>query len=79
MRSVAPHCELRSTLMIPWKSESQMLDALDRAKAALRLEGIELTAEEAELLERDGRGELSEEQFREMAMTLAERSRSTKA
>ena len=59
--------------MVHWKSEKDMLKALEQAKGELRLEGLDLTAEEEELLARRARGELSEAEFSRLAVELAKR------
>jgi hypothetical protein len=56
-----------------------MLAAFEQVKATLRLEDIELTPEQAALVLRHGRGELSDEQFRDEALALLRRRTRPKA
>ena len=58
---------------VKWKSEEDMLEALERAKGELRLEGIELTEEETQLLLQRAREGLSDEEFTRRAVELAKR------
>jgi hypothetical protein len=69
-----PLRSIRSTSMTGWRSEAEMLEALDRAKGSQRLEGIELSAEQEALVLRRLREEISEEEFIRLAVELATRS-----
>jgi uncharacterized membrane protein len=60
--------------MNAWKSEEQLLKALEQATASSRLEGLELTEEETQLLLRHARGEITHEQYIALALEIARRT-----
>ncbi len=65
---------IQSRSMTGWRSEAEMMEALDHAKAAQRLEGIELSAEQEALVLRRARGEITEREFIQLVVELAKRS-----
>jgi Arc/MetJ-type ribon-helix-helix transcriptional regulator len=73
MRGIRDQAPLRSSGMPRSKTDDQVRDALRAAVASHRLEGIEVTAEEQELIARHLRGELSDSEFLELALAHARR------
>ena len=64
---------VRSKSMVAWRSEAEMREAVEQAKAALRLEGLELTAEQEALALRQARGEITHEEYLRLVVELATR------
>jgi hypothetical protein len=62
---------IRSPLMTGWRSEAEMLKALDRAKASLAHEGMTLRPDEEQLVLRRARGEITQEEFTRLVVELA--------
>jgi hypothetical protein len=63
--------------MTGWRSEAELRQALEEAKATQRLEGIEVSAEQEALALRRLRGEITEEELIRLAVELAKRNRSS--
>lgn len=63
--------------MAKWRSQAEMLEAVECARAAQRLEGIEISAEQEALVLRRARGEITEQEFIRLAVELAKRNDST--
>ncbi len=68
---------IKSRSMTGWRSEAEMQEALDRAGASLRLEGIELPAGQEALVLRRARGELTEQEFIRLVVELAKQNDSS--
>jgi hypothetical protein len=63
--------------MTGWRSEAELRQALEEAKATQRLEGIEVSAEQEALALRRLRGEITEDELIRLAVELAKRNRSS--
>lgn len=72
-----PLSSIRSPPMTGWRSEAELRQALEEAKATQRLEGIEVSAEQEALALRRLRGEITEEELIRLAVELAKRNRSS--
>lgn len=64
---------VRSRSMVAWRSEAEMREAVEQAKATLRLEGLEVTAEQEALALRQARGEITHEEYLRLVVELATR------
>ena len=64
---------LRSPPMATWKNDEEIRAAIAAATADQRLEGIEVTPEEEEMVFRRARGDITREQFIEEVLAHAKR------
>jgi len=65
--------------MVHWKSDEDMLEAVEKAKGELRLEGLELDEEQTQLLLKDAREGWSDEEFTRRLLELIQKRRGARS